>query len=365
MERCEPNTLPAAVYGGDEITQGDSNGTPSAVLVEPGVVDLLGGLDPKLVEACNARRYRIAYLTAGEPRHPCVVVPPGGGATKEENLFWARELAAIGPFFVVMYDLRGSGASEPKDRWAAVFAATSPVREMERVIGVQSRPHKGGETRNGPDATDGTMAATGDDDLRRAGSLRTHTRKTRPAPLDPAISQQLHDFDAYAEDAFAVLDELGIRQAHFVGLSQGGTLARLAATLHPERVLSVVSCASAASKLGLMMAAFSAGAEDFYDRLKAAQLYDDDGRPLWAAAGDGGDEGRRATRDEYVSWRSKLLEVVVPGFDRHVYEEMAGGSWDAGYMDETEAAVAALAYEAWCAAPARPALQYPTCMAAL
>ena len=79
-----------------------------------------------------------------------------------------------------------------------------------------------------------------------------------------------------------MLDELGIRKAHFVGLSQGGMLARLAATLHPERVLSVVSCGSAASKLGLMMAAFSAGAEDFNDKLKAAKREYRDG-----IAGDG------------------------------------------------------------------------------
>ena len=53
-------------------------------------------------------------------------------ATKEESLFWARELAASGPFFVVLYDIRGTGASEPSDRWAAAFAGTSPVQEMER-----------------------------------------------------------------------------------------------------------------------------------------------------------------------------------------------------------------------------------------
>lgn len=290
---------------------------------------MLGGLDPKLVEARNVSRdYKIAYLTAGNRADPCVVVPPGGGATKEENLFWARELATLGPFFVVMYDLRGTGASEPRDRWAAAFAGTTPVQEMERVLGVQPQEKREEGERRAADARD--------------AGLQTLVLKNRPTPLNAAISHQLHDFDAYVDDAFSVLDELGIRQAHFVGLSMGGVLARLAATLHPERVLSVVSCGSAASKLGLMMAAFSAGAEEFYDKLKAARLYDEDGKPPW-----GGVDARRATREEYVAWRSTLVGIIAPGFDKTVYTEMAGLSWDAGYVDEGEGAIAALAYEAW------------------
>ena len=314
----------------------------------PTPADLLGGLDAKLVDAQNARAFKIAYITAGSSADPCVIVAPGGGATKEENLFWARELASLGPFYVIMYDLRGTGGSEPRDRWAATFAGTTPIREMERVVGIptkappkvrssaQSTPRK-----NGADI-DESMGTSVDDGKAAAGGLRTHARKHWPAPLNPAVSNCLHDFDGYVEDAIWVLDELGIRRAHFVGLSQGGVLARLAATLHPERVLSVVSCSSTASKLGLMMAAFSAGAEEFYDQLKAAALYDEDGKPPW-----GGAEVRRASRDEYVPWRSELLAIIVPGFDKEAYEEMAGRSWDAGYVDEAEGSIGALAYEAW------------------
>ena len=293
-------------------------------------VDLLGGVDSNLVETQNVRRYKIAYITEGNRTNPCVVVPPGGGATKEENLFWARELAVIGPFFVVMYDVRGTGASEPSDRWAAAFQGTTPVCEMERVVGMQPKV-----------TATTTKEDAAHDDQRRAGGLRMHASKHQPSPLEPAIAHALHDFDGYVHDAIAVLDQLCIKRAHFVGLSQGGALARLAATLHPERVLTVVSCASAASKLGLMMAAFSAGAEDFYDQLKAAQLYDEDGKPPWG--------GRRAGRDEYIAWRSKLFEIILPEFEHCVYEEMAGRSWDAGYMDEADCAIAALAYETWCA----------------
>ena len=309
--------------------------TASASLAAPSLEELRGGLDPTLVEAQNTKRsYKIAYLTTGDRAHPCVVVPPGGGSTKEETLFWARELAAIGPFFVVMYDLRGTGGSEPRDKWATLFAPTTPIREMERVLGVREAVR-----RAEPESTSSPGQAEPRPLDGHIGSLSTHTQKSRPAPLVAAISNRLHDFDGYAEDALSVLDALGIQSAHFVGLSQGGVLARLAAMRCPERVLSVVSCGSASSKLGLMLAAFSTGAERFHDQVKSARLFDADGQPPWG--------GRRAAREEYVPWRATLVEMIAPGFDKAIYTEMAAASWDAGYMDETDSAIAALAYEAW------------------
>lgn len=46
------------------------------------------------------------------------------------------------------------------------------------------------------------------------------------------------------DDAFALLDQFGIASAHFVGLSQGGNTAYLAALAAPVRVLSVVTMMS-------------------------------------------------------------------------------------------------------------------------
>jgi pimeloyl-ACP methyl ester carboxylesterase len=46
------------------------------------------------------------------------------------------------------------------------------------------------------------------------------------------------------DDAFALLDRLGITAAHLVGLSQGGNTAYLAALAAPQRVLSVVTMMS-------------------------------------------------------------------------------------------------------------------------
>ena len=58
-------------------------------------------------------------------------------------------------------------------------------------------------------------------------------------------SDKPHDPDAYAmplrvADAVAILDELGIERAHFIGMSWGGRLGFGIGELAPERVLSLV-----------------------------------------------------------------------------------------------------------------------------
>jgi pimeloyl-ACP methyl ester carboxylesterase len=51
------------------------------------------------------------------------------------------------------------------------------------------------------------------------------------------IPYTVHDL---ADDAIAVLDELAIERAHFLGVSMGGFIARWAAIDHPERVASLI-----------------------------------------------------------------------------------------------------------------------------
>ena len=48
-----------------------------------------------------------------------------------------------------------------------------------------------------------------------------------------------YTFEDMADDAIRVLDEYGIKQAHFAGLSMGGMLTQMIALRHPGRVLTV------------------------------------------------------------------------------------------------------------------------------
>ncbi len=53
-----------------------------------------------------------------------------------------------------------------------------------------------------------------------------------------------YDVDDLVLDALGVLDDLGVRRAHLVGMSLGGMLAQVAALRHPERVASITAIAS-------------------------------------------------------------------------------------------------------------------------
>ncbi len=53
-----------------------------------------------------------------------------------------------------------------------------------------------------------------------------------------------YTLDDMADDAVAVLDDLGVSQAHVVGASMGGMIAQTVAIRHPDRVASLVSIGS-------------------------------------------------------------------------------------------------------------------------
>jgi pimeloyl-ACP methyl ester carboxylesterase len=53
-----------------------------------------------------------------------------------------------------------------------------------------------------------------------------------------------YKLSAFSDDAFGLLDELGVERAHIVGASMGGMIVQTMAIEHPERVLSLTSIMS-------------------------------------------------------------------------------------------------------------------------
>jgi 3-oxoadipate enol-lactonase len=56
-----------------------------------------------------------------------------------------------------------------------------------------------------------------------------------------------YSFDLLAEDALALMDGLHFEKAHWVGLSMGGMIGQAMALKHPERIMSLALCDTAAA----------------------------------------------------------------------------------------------------------------------
>lgn len=63
-----------------------------------------------------------------------------------------------------------------------------------------------------------------------------------------------YTLDEMAADIFGLLDALSIKRAHLVGRSMGGMIAQLAASVYPERVLSLTSIMSSSGNPALPQA---------------------------------------------------------------------------------------------------------------
>lgn len=146
----------------------------------------------------KANGIRIACETAGDPKHPALLLIMGLGM---QLIAWPDDLVdglVEQGFYVIRFDNRDSGLSEKFE-------------------------HAG--TPNLPLAF-----------------LKTMVRW----PLRSAYT--LSDM---AADAIGVLDALGVRQAHVVGASMGGMIAQLVAADYPDRVLSLTSIMSSSGRRGL------------------------------------------------------------------------------------------------------------------
>lgn len=146
----------------------------------------------------KANGIEIAYETHGDPAAPAILLVMGLGA---QLTLWPEEfvdtLVASG-FRVVRYDNRDAGLSSDFGAWGPADLPGAIQRFM-------------------------------------AGQ-----------PVETPYT--LHDM---AADGTALLDALGIAQAHVLGMSMGGMIAQLIAADRPERTRSLLSVMSTSSRRGL------------------------------------------------------------------------------------------------------------------
>jgi pimeloyl-ACP methyl ester carboxylesterase len=272
------------------------------------------------VDAVSRKPIRLAYTTIGNPSDPCVVMSPGGGATKAMCLFWARDLAEAGPFYIVMYDTRCSGESEGIDH-DAIFSPfdTTAAKLMKKIFG-----------------GDGEDKKKKDDKEEGTGMVLLQKDRNYDAPA--GIMDQLHDTDAFSHDIVHLMDSLGIEKFHLAGLSQGGLITLNTAMLYPERVLSAVAAAAPFNEATSMLGMFSPGADDFYDA--AAKLQKEKDAALKEA-------GATLSKEQHVYFQTKSLELIVPGFPKEVYEEMSSKEFDYGIFTENQIGISALSWVNW------------------
>lgn len=134
----------------------------------------------------------LCYQTFGDPSgDPLLLVMGLGGPMTWWNPDFCRELAERG-FFVIRFDNRDTGRSTKV----------------------------GGR-------------------VRRGSLVRSFGGRGAPPP---------YTLDAMADDAFGLLDALGIASAHIAGVSMGGMIVQTMAVQHPERVRSLTSIMSTVGK---------------------------------------------------------------------------------------------------------------------
>ena len=89
-------------------------------------------------------------------------------------------------------------------------------------------------------------------DTGRSTKLRQH-RVTKKDIIKAFVGRAKapYGLSDFAQDAFGLLDHLGINQAHLAGVSMGGMIVQTMAIAHPERVRSLTSIMSSTGKRGV------------------------------------------------------------------------------------------------------------------
>ncbi len=206
----------------------------------------------------------IAYTTFGSTSSPPLLLIMGLGGP---SIWWHDELCndlADRGFYVIRYDNRDVGwSTRIKDQW---------VHRHQVVGAFFGRPVRGAYT----------MA-----DM--------------------------------ADDAFGLLDHLGVDTAHVCGVSMGGMIAQTMAVAHPERVLSLVSIMSSTGRRTVgwqhpsllpMLLGRSGNSREAYIR-QSARVWDQIGSPAYPEDPD--EKARRAgeTWDRGVSTVGTMRQMLA------------------------------------------------------
>ncbi len=141
-----------------------------------------------------------------------------------------------------------------------------------------------------------------------------------------ASNYTLHDM---ADDSIGLLDTLGLKKAHFVGVSMGGMIAQIAAGRHAPRVRSLTSIMSSTN----------------HHKLPPARL-----DVLWRMAGIG---PRPKTREEVIQCSTRMLRRVgSPGYPTPIERrrQLVGRAYDrafrpAGHMRQAHAIISTGSFE--------------------
>jgi len=124
-------------------------------------------------------------------------------------------------------------------------------------------------------------------------------------------SSASYTLDDMADDAAGLLDELGIDQAHVVGVSMGGMIGQTLAIKHPERVLSLVSIMSTTGDQAVGQAR-----EDVVPVLVAPAPADREGFIDYQV-----NVFRLIGSPEYQTPEEQVREVIGRSYDRSYYPE--------------------------------------------
>lgn len=201
----------------------------------------------------KANGIEICYETIGNKEHPAILLFGGlGWQLVSWGDAFCEELASSG-FFVVRFDSRDAGLS--------TWFSESGVPDIAAMF----KDVQAGETPKAP-----------------------------------------YSIDDMADDAIALMDQLGLNNAHVCGTSMGGIIAQAMAINHPERVLSLTCIGTTTGNPNLPLATGEAM------EVSSAPRVDD----REAAAQRAIDLNRVAGSPKYPTDRQVLVDRAYRAYDR-------------------------------------------------